>query len=163
MSPRAAFRSVLLGLALAPLLAAGACAAAEPGRSSTGRVESRERARTVQAGETVVIALGETVEIASPKRTLTFTRVVQDSRCPRGVTCVWAGQAVVEVRVGGGEAPAEPVHLAVGTAAPETVAGALRLTALGLDPWPRAEAATRPEDYRLRLAIAASQPPAAAR
>lgn len=32
---------------------------------------------------------------------LAFVNVEEDSRCPVDVTCVWAGQAIVEVRVDG--------------------------------------------------------------
>lgn len=140
-------------LAFAPALAALACAAAEPGRSSTGRVETRERTRTVRPGEVVELAVGETVALAGEARTVTFARVAEDSRCPRGVTCVWAGRAVVELAVAAPGRPAENVRLVVGEPPPAGAAGALELAALALEPAPRADVATRAEDYRLRLQV----------
>lgn len=43
------------------------------------------------------IPLGKTIEI--DETLITFERVVEDSRCPRKVQCVWAGRARVEVVV----------------------------------------------------------------
>jgi hypothetical protein len=46
---------------------------------------------------TIKIALGETITIED--RQLKFVKVLEDSRCPKGVTCIWAGRAKVQVEV----------------------------------------------------------------
>ena len=45
----------------------------------------------------VKISLGETVNFK--KATVKFLKVVEDSRCPSDVTCIWEGQAIVLVEV----------------------------------------------------------------
>ena len=45
----------------------------------------------------VKIPLGETIQIGS--HTITFKDVLEDSRCPVGVTCVWAGRAKISVEI----------------------------------------------------------------
>lgn len=45
----------------------------------------------------VKIALGETVTFK--KATVKFLKVVEDSRCPSDVNCIWEGQAIVLVEV----------------------------------------------------------------
>ena len=45
----------------------------------------------------VKIGLGETVTFK--KATVTFLKVVEDSRCPLDVNCIWEGQATVLVEV----------------------------------------------------------------
>jgi hypothetical protein len=45
------------------------------------------------------IMLGDTVWIQDELLRIDFQRVVEDSRCPEGVTCVWAGNAKVALRV----------------------------------------------------------------
>ena len=46
------------------------------------------------------ITLDIGVPAAGPdETTLTFTRVVTDSRCPSGVQCVWAGELGVELKL----------------------------------------------------------------
>jgi hypothetical protein len=43
------------------------------------------------------IALGETIDFEGTK--ITFAEVLEDSRCPSTVQCVWAGRARVKVYV----------------------------------------------------------------
>jgi hypothetical protein len=43
--------------------------------------------------------LGETVRVHGIR--VTPLRVLEDSRCPQAVTCVWAGQVRLSARVGG--------------------------------------------------------------
>jgi hypothetical protein len=52
----------------------------------------------VASGDTVRLALGRTATIVDGAR-LTFVRVEADSRCPSNVQCVWAGDAVLRVRI----------------------------------------------------------------
>lgn len=45
----------------------------------------------------VKLMLGKKVVLANTE--ITFEAVLEDSRCPKNVTCIWAGQAKVRVRV----------------------------------------------------------------
>ena len=45
----------------------------------------------------VKVSLGETVQFQ--KASVQFLKVLEDSRCPSDVTCVWEGQAKVLVEV----------------------------------------------------------------
>ncbi len=44
----------------------------------------------------------QTVAVADTPLQLTFVRVLEDSRCPAGVTCFWAGTADIELKVSSG-------------------------------------------------------------
>jgi hypothetical protein len=139
--------------ALALLLAAPltACAA---GPEAAAAEDSAPEDRTVDLPATVTLALGERVIARAPDLAVRFVDVSEDSRCPEGVTCVWAGRATVQVEVGDGEAPTVPLEVG---GEPRVVRG-LSLAAEALDPHPRADGATRSEDYRLRLRIERSAP-----
>lgn len=60
-------------------------------------------------GERFTLGVGESVPIADTGIQLTYTELVDDSRCPPEVTCVWEGDAVVAVSLAGrsGQATAE--------------------------------------------------------
>ena len=89
-------RTLLLAqAALAVSLAVGGCATAQSGVSDSSDVPETAVAR----GDTARVALGEAV--AMDGVTVRFVRVAEDSRCPPGVTCVWAGRAHVELVIGG--------------------------------------------------------------
>ena len=45
----------------------------------------------------VKIPLGETVRLDDVA--LTFVKVLEDSRCPKNVTCIWQGRIIVQVAV----------------------------------------------------------------
>lgn len=141
MSPLTCALALLLA---APLVACASGPGATPASGSTD-----DGRRVVDPPATVTLAPGELVLVGGPDLPVTFADVTEDSRCPEGVTCVWAGRAVVQVEVGEGEAPT--IALEVGGESRD--ARGLRLTAEALDPYPRAGAATRAEDYRLRLRI----------
>ena len=62
-------------------------------RSSRGASSSLRRANT--------LAISEAARVGQEALSLGFERVAEDSRCPSDVSCVWAGQVVVEVSLGG--------------------------------------------------------------
>ena len=45
----------------------------------------------------IKIPLGETVAVGGLY--INFSEVIEDSRCPKGVTCIWAGRAKVKIEV----------------------------------------------------------------
>lgn len=55
-------------------------------------------------GQPVTVPIGGAATYAAIDLDLVFRRVAADSRCPKGATCVWAGEALVtvEARLRGG-------------------------------------------------------------
>jgi len=49
-------------------------------------------------GEEIELKIGETAKVSEIGLELTFWNVVEDSRCPIGVTCIWEGRAVIQLR-----------------------------------------------------------------
>ena len=47
----------------------------------------------------VEIGLGGSVELPDLGIVISFDRVVEDSRCPANVVCIWAGQVVIDATV----------------------------------------------------------------
>ncbi len=96
----------LLGLVLL-LVACQGGDAGEPGAdevtaTSPATVESTTQlpqTMGVNLGESFTLQAGETVTVADTEMRLTFTAVVEDSRCPTMVSCFWTGRAVIEMDV----------------------------------------------------------------
>lgn len=112
-----------IALSVAALLAA--CAAIPPASIREGPV-----------------ALGQTVYVDGPS--VTPLELIEDSRCPADVQCIWAGRVVVRTKIhlGSGDVTrdliqGEPIGIAD---------GALELTAV--TPAPRTDLELGPEDYR---------------
>jgi hypothetical protein len=148
-------RRALLVLSSFAILGIAPCSANDPARSSTGRVETAERPRELRTGASEALALGESGEIAGREGLrLRFVRVIEDSRCPTGVTCVWAGRARVELELRSADRAPETFELEVASgAAAEVERSGLRIDAERLDPHPRSDRATEPASYRLTVRL----------
>ncbi|MDT0630372.1 hypothetical protein RQM47_04450 [Rubrivirga sp. S365] len=86
--------AVLVFLSLGGAGCAAAQEAAPPVQSQDARAEA----------DSLRLALGERAEREG--ETVAFEALVEDSRCPEGVQCIWAGRVQVRLTVGG-----EPVVL----------------------------------------------------
>lgn len=103
----------------------------------TTGVELEPAGALLPAATEVTLPLGQAVLVDGGPLRLTFTRVVQDSRCPVDATCVWEGNAVVEVRVAADQGPGVLLQLN-STLEPRSLSwSGLRLTFVELLPRPR--------------------------
>ena len=125
--------------------------------ASTGRtrVEMRDGiVGALRAGVPQQLAPGQAV--TAGMSIVGFERVVEDSRCPKGTTCVWAGRARVAISLRKSPSAPESVQeLEVGS--PEKGAmkvGDMQVVAKALAPYPEAKIPIAAGDYRLELVLA---------
>jgi len=50
-------------------------------------------------GDPITLKVGESTDIQEGVLTISFDKVVEDSRCPNGVDCFWQGQAMIQLLV----------------------------------------------------------------
>ena len=99
-------------------------------------------------GSVNAVPIGTTAYVDGPQ--VTPLEVIEDSRCPVEVDCVWGGQVRLLVRVG---LPSGTNTHEIGTNAPIDIAdGQLRLVAVTPDQHVGVQIA--PADYRFRFAFA---------
>ena len=81
---------------------------------------------------------------------------LDDSRCPIGVACVWAGQIVATVEVARGEEESVELDLVHRIKGPPATSRAFEyeLRLLGVDPHPRQGTTPERSDYVARIEIA---------
>ncbi len=95
---------------------------------------------------------GEQVEVDEGMLTVRFLEVSDDSRCPTGAQCAWAGEGVVVLRLA--QAGREPAELTLRTT-PSKESGTYegyRVVLRELDPHPRV-GGSPPETYRATLEV----------
>ena len=128
------------------LLAATACRSepAAPGQPVPEVV-------TTTLGTEFDLRLGQSARIGDSGVTLVFQSVVEDSRCPTGVVCVWEGNGRVALGFRQAEDPLQTTELntTLDPRAAEVLGILVELVALL--PWPVDGVATPQEDYVLRL------------
>lgn len=116
---------------LAPLIALAACATIPPSQTP---------------GDTIGLSwarLGEIVNVGGP--TVTPLKLVEDSRCPQGVQCIWAGRVVVSATI---STPTMKLTRDLTLGEPFPVADGT-LTLAEVRPAPRRDTPSTPAAYRL--------------
>lgn len=118
-----------------------------------------DRGATVQAaiGDTIRLRVGQLAKLGAEPLRILFDGVEADSRCPRGVECVWAGDAAAALRLTlAGEAPLDTtLHTHEGAVGgPREVAyGGYIVTLLDVEPYPVYEKTIAPADYAVLLRV----------
>lgn len=91
--------------------------------------------------------------IKSERLSVTFKSVIEDSRCPRGVDCIWAGNAKLEFEITG---PTNgPIHIELNTNGEPSHAHFLKydVKLIDLSPYPEANSGIDKKRYTARIVI----------
>lgn len=112
-----------------------------------------QTAAVVDPGASFTLAPGETAVVKGADARITFKRVTDDSRCPVDVTCVWAGDAKIEITISRNGAPDETRILSITPPKHETTVGNLRIKFVSLAPVPRQADANVPRKYRAEFVV----------
>lgn len=109
----------------------------------------------VTAGQPADITLrrGEVVLVGTEPLRLAFRDVVEDSRCPRDVTCVWEGNGKVRLGLALGSDAEVPADLNTTLQPSRTDIGSYRISLIGLSPDPVSTSSIPPQNYRARLLV----------
>jgi hypothetical protein len=96
---------------------------------------------------------GESAMIDGSALTVSFVKAAEDSRCPTGVQCIWAGNGAVALTVNTPSTGKYTVTLNT-TLTPKTVkAGPYEITLVDLKPYPRQGSKIAPATYVATLHI----------
>jgi hypothetical protein len=110
-------------------------------------------AATAQSSETVSLRAGQQKAVSHGDLRVQFLSVLEDSRCPEGVQCVWAGNARIRIKVTKG-AGGEPQLFELNTIGNTTATFEGCLFALtDLKPGRRADTSPRPSDYIATITV----------
>lgn len=114
--------------------------------STTVKVETPKIVNKLQFGKT---ASFNDVEVK-------FVELVSDSRCPEGVSCVWAGEVVIKVDViknGKKLETKEMTFNALGKGNDIYVSEGLTITGVNISPYPVYGEKIALEDYKMQLFV----------
>lgn len=101
----------------------------------------------------VTLGFGEDRVIEGTVLRMTFAAVLEDSRCPTDVACVWEGNATVEVGIGAGMGPTFPLQLNTSLEPRSVEWNELLVTLLELSPSPVSDSAIPTADYSVKLRL----------
>jgi hypothetical protein len=120
--------------------------------------QAKVRARkTVRLNRNFVLRVGQEVYVAEQKLSVKFVAVAEDSRCPKGVTCIWAGNVRIRLQVTKDRSKPEQVELSLnprdfpdGEAAD---CGDYRIKLVGVEPYPVKDQQLKAGDYTATLSV----------
>ena len=108
---------------------------------------------SAQAEKTLIIKHGKSAQFAKSGLVIRFLEVTEDSRCPKGVACVWAGTAKVKLLVIKGKLSKQiELGLEPSLQAAETFGYRIKLDSL--TPYPEASRPIQKSQYTVSLKIA---------
>ena len=82
-----------------------------------------------------------------------FSALVEDSRCPKGVDCIWEVNAKIKVELKGAGKESATFELNTNVE-PKVASGAgYEISLLKLDPYPNADARPKEKDYVATLSV----------
>jgi len=129
-----------------------AIAGAAPTAACGGRARKK-----IMLGKNFVLNVGQEVLTADGKLKIKFVSVLEDSRCPKGVNCIWAGNARVMLQVG--KPTGAPLKLELNTNPREATDGAgsgydqYLIKLVEVAPYPVAEQTIKPGNYAVTLVV----------
>ena len=106
----------------------------------------------VQPGETFSLPVGKTVTINGSGTRIRFRELREDSRCPTDVTCVWAGDAKIELIISRNGSPEDTKLISLNPPNNTVTSGDLQIRFVGLTPVPR-QSDKSPREYVAQLVV----------
>ncbi len=99
------------------------------------------------------LAIGQTAKISSEDLTIKLTDVTNDSRCPQGVTCFWAGEVRCQLSITLGTTTEGYTFVVPGTGDNTgQIYHGYKLVA-NVTPYPKQGVTISPDDYRMILTV----------
>jgi hypothetical protein len=105
------------------------------------------------AGLRVELAPGESYAAQGGNVAITFGAVREDSRCPRNVRCIWAGNAAIRLDLTGQGGDADTIILNSAIEPKQTVYHGVTIGLEEVQPYPVAPGVMDPRRYRVVLRI----------
>ena len=99
------------------------------------------------------IRVGQQVSIKREGLRVSFQSVAEDSRCPQGVTCVWAGNGRVLLRLSKAEKRAATMSLNTGLDPKQDTYRSYDVKLVSLNPYPKKDAPIKKRDYVATIVV----------
>ena len=106
-----------------------------------------------QTSRPVTIRVNQQKTIIKNKLTIGFVSLMEDSRCPVDVNCVWAGNARIQIKVGRSKNAMKTFELNTGLKPKIISFAGYEIKLISLDPKPRTNARIDRNAYTATLAV----------
>lgn len=109
--------------------------------------------KDVSLNQEFALKVGQSALIRPGGMKVTFERVVEDSRCPEGVDCIWAGNARIAVGLSGAGGRPTPAELNTDVEPRQQSYLAYEVKLMGLSPRPKEGHRVDENSYSVTLLV----------
>jgi hypothetical protein len=116
--------------------------------------QQSRKAEVSRLGQEFELKINQEATIEGESLAVTFESVLEDSRCPDGVDCIWSGNAKIRIR--SNKQKQTPATIELNTDAGPKSSSYLNyeIRLVGLKPRPKPSEAVQPHEYKAALIIA---------
>jgi hypothetical protein len=111
------------------------------------------RVKEAALGQEFELKLGQQVLIENERLRISFTNVAEDSRCPEGVQCVWAGNGKVVLRLIKTRKRAATMKLNTGVDPKQNAYQGYEVKLVSLNPYPKKNVRIKMREYVATLVV----------
>jgi hypothetical protein len=115
--------------------------------------EPPNKVKRVSLDKEFTIRVGEQVVIQEAGLKISFSAVKEDSRCPTGVNCIWAGNGKIIVHVSKTGRKAADIELNTGVEPKHQSYREYDIKLVGLNPYPKKDVKTNRGDYVATIVV----------
>ena len=109
--------------------------------------------KEVQLNREFDLKVGQEGLIKAEGLRIEFNSVIEDSRCPAGVTCIWAGNAKISVNLIKGKNRSAAIELNTGLEPTHHAYSGYEVRLVKLNPYPKADENIDKKDYVATLLV----------
>ena len=114
--------------------------------------------RIIKLNQEFTLKVGQSASSSDSGLRITFASVKEESRCPKGVTCVWAGNAQILIEVSKDDGASAALQLNTNVNPKSGRYSGYELSLEKLDPYPTANEQLKPSDYEATLILRKLKP-----
>jgi hypothetical protein len=108
---------------------------------------------TASLGQEFTLPVGKTAAIGTAGLTIKFVEVTADSRCAKGVVCVWAGEAKCRMSITYKGSVSEVIFTQPGSSMGTQFLFSQYAVSFKLEPYPESDKPIGKSDYKLTMTV----------
>lgn len=121
-----------------------------PGENSN---QASNHAKEIPLDQEFELKVGQEAIIKGEQLKAKFISVLEDSRCPKGVTCIQAGRGRVALQLTPRNKKSETVELSTASTEQEINFNGYQVKLVSLNPYPKMDSQVKTSEYVLNLTV----------
>ena len=115
--------------------------------------QQSRKAEVIRLGQEFDLKINQEAMIEGEALAVVFESVLEDSRCPEGVDCIWSGNAKIRLRSGKQKQTPAAVELNTNVGSKSSSYLNYEISLVALKPRPKADKPVQPNEYRATLIV----------